>query len=146
MTTELSSKTIQIINDTADIIVGKAPEITTKMYELLFLKYPQIKKLFENQPDNQFMVLAEALSLFAVNIKKLDKLKPALEVIAISHVEVNVKAGHYPMIGMVLLEAMEDVLKEKATVDFMDAWREAYQYLANVLIDMEAKMYKEIEN
>ena len=146
MDTKLSQQTIDVIADTADIIVGNATKITTRMYEILFSKYPQVKKLFVNQPDNQFMILAEALSLFAVNVDKLDKLKPALDVIAIKHVEVKIKAGHYPMVGMSLMQAMEEVLQEKATVDFMDAWREMYQYLGEVLINMESKLYKEMKD
>jgi len=141
---ELSSNTVRVIKDTADIVVGNSTKITERMYEILFSKYPQVKQLFANQPENQYMILSEALSLFVVNIEKLDKLVPALEVIAYAHVQTNVKVGHYPMVGMALLSAMEDILEEKADIEFMDAWREAYKFLADVLIEMESKMYKDI--
>jgi len=143
---ELSKKTIDIIATTEDLIVSNSTKITKRMYEILFNKYPHVKKLFANQPENQFMILAEALSLFAVNIDRIDKLKPTLQAIASSHVKTNVKSGHYPMVGFSLLTAMEDVLLADATVELIDAWRDAYQYLSEILIGMENNMYKEIKN
>jgi nitric oxide dioxygenase len=40
------------------------------------------------------------------------------------------------------LEAMKDVLGEAATEEVIDAWSEAYNALANIFIDTEAKLYK----
>ena len=146
MKNELSLQTIEIIKNTGDVVVGNSTKITTRMYELLFDKYPHVKELFVNKPENQYMKLAESLSLFVVNIEKINVLKPALEVIANTHVQTNVQKGHYPMVGLSLINAMEDVLKERATIEFVDAWREAYKFLADILIEMEEKMYKEIVN
>jgi len=143
---ELSLESISIIKDTAEMVVGSAPQITKKMFEIIFDKYPDIKEMFKNQPKNSYMVLAESLSLFIVNIEKLDKLIPALEAISIVHVEHNIRPVHYPKVGMALMSAMEDVLQEKATVEFIDAWREAYKFLSDMLIDIENEMYKEVES
>ena len=146
MAVDLSEKTIEIIASSSQMVVTHATEITTVMYKHMFSKYPQVQELFKNQPNNQYMILAEAISLFAVNIDKLDRLQPALEKIARKHVETKVKKGHYPVVGSSLLFAMEEVLKDRATIEFLDAWREVYKYLSEVLIEMEEKMYKELAN
>ena len=143
MAQELTQSTIDVIINTADMVVSNSTQITKSMYKILFAKYPHVENLFKDQPQNQYMILSEALSLFAVNIDKIDKLTPALNRIAVTHVRTNVKAGHYPMVGLALLTAMEDVLTDRATVEFIDAWREVYQYLSNVLIDMENTMYED---
>jgi nitric oxide dioxygenase len=142
----LSEKNIEIITTTSKMVVTHASEITKQMYKIMFAKYPDIKELFKNQPENQYMILAEALSLFTVNIDKIEKLTPALETIARKHVQCNVKRGHYPVVGSSLLLAMEDVLKEKATLEFIDAWTQAYKYLSEILLEMEDKMYEKLEN
>ena len=143
---ELSQKHIEIIKESAGLITANDEKITTKMYEILFYKYPHLEILFDNAPDNQFMKLAEALSSYAVNIDKIEKLTPALELIAIKHVEVNIRPGYYSMVGMALIEAIEDVLGKMAPIGFIDAWREVYKYISDILIEMEDKLYKELTN
>jgi len=143
---DLSEKSIDVIKTTSKMVVSRSAEITTEMYKIMFSKYPHVKELFKDQPENQYMILAEALSLFAMNINKIEKLTPALEVIARKHVQTNVRKGHYPIVGASLLQAMENVLKEQATIPFIDAWTEAYKYLSDILIEMEEKMYKKLEN
>jgi len=141
----LSPQSIQIIKNSAELITLNDTKITQKMYKILFSKYPHVKKLFAAAPEDQYMRLAEIISAYAVNIEKIDRLRPALMVIANVHTRVNIKPAHYPMIGMVLMQAFEDVLKEEATVEFMDAWREAYQVIAGILTEMEKELYKEKE-
>jgi len=142
LNTTLSLQSITIIKSTAELVTSNDIKITKRMYEILFSKYPHVKNLFKNAPEDQYMKLAEILSVYAVNIDKIDRLKPALEVIAKAHVEAKIQPAHYPMIGMVLLQAMEETLGEKATLEFMDAWREAYQVIGNILINMEKALYK----
>ena len=145
MSISLSSSSINIIKNSAQLITSNDIEITTKMYKILFEKYPNVRSLFRDAPEDQYMRLAEILSAYAVNIEKIERLKPALMVIAKKHVLVGIQIAHYPMIGMVLMMAIEDVLKEQATVEFMDAWREAYQMIASILIEMEKELYKNEE-
>ena len=142
MKTTLSLESIKIIKSTAELVTSNDTKITKRMYDILFSKYPHVKKVFANAPEDQYMRLAEIISAYAVNIDKIERLKPALQVIAKIHVSSNIKAGHYPMIGMVLLQAMEEVLGSRASVEFMDAWREAYKYISDVLISMEKEMYE----
>jgi len=140
---QLSPKAISIVKSSAELITLNDVKITTRMYEILFTKYPKVKPLFKDAPQDQYMKLAEIISAYAVNIDIIEKLKPALLVIAKKHVRLNIQPAQYPMIGMVLMQAMEEVLGEKATPDFMDAWRESYKYIADVLIEMEKKLYLE---
>jgi len=140
---ELSKETINIIKNSAHLVTVHANEITTEMYTLLFSKHPNIKHFFENAPKNQYMILAEALSSFAMNIDNLQLFKPVLKSIARTHTRVKIKPVHYPLLGMILMDAMEKTLGDKATVEFLDAWREAYKFLSITLIDMEKEIYAE---
>ncbi len=142
MKKQLSQKSIGIIKGSASLVTAQSTKITQRIYEILFTKYPQSKQLFKNAPENQYILLAEAISAYAVNIDKLHIFYPALEIIAQSHVKENIKPIHYPMLGMVFIEAIEDILGTLATIEFVDAWRESYQFLSDVLIEMETNIYE----
>ncbi len=143
MKTTLSPQALLIVKSSATLITQNDTKISTRMYEILFSKYPKVKKLFENAPANQYMKLAEILSAYAANIDRIERLKPALLVIAKAHVRLNIQPAQYPMIGMVLMQAIEETLGEKATPEFMDAWREAYKYISYILIEMERELYEQ---
>jgi len=141
LTLILSPQSISIIKSTAELVTANDIKISKRMYEILFSKYPHVKDLFKNSPEAQYMKLAEILSLYAVNIDKIERLKPALDVIANVHVNADIKPAHYAMIGMVLMDSMEEILGDKATLEFMDAWREAYQVIGNILMNLEKALY-----
>ena len=141
MQNTLSQKSIDIIKASAELITANDIAITQRMYQLLFSKYPNFKIFFKDAPQNQYMRLAEALSAYAINIEKLHILRPALALIARTHVKVKIKPSQYPIIGMVLMQAIEDVLGERAEIALIDAWREAYKHISWVLIEMEKEMY-----
>ena len=137
----LSAKSINIIQNSAIIVTSNANEITKSLYKIIFTKYPDLSLLFEKVPENQKYFLADAISAFAINIDNLHILKPALNVIAQKHVKKNIKPIHYVMIGLAFVEALELTLKESASLEFIDAWREAFIYLSNTLVSIEKKLY-----
>ena len=139
----LSLRSIAIIKASASLITLNDSKITSRMYEILFQRFPKTEELFINAPSDQYMKLAEILSAYAINIDKLEVLKPALEVIASNHARSHVKPLRYPMIGQALIQAIRDVLSDMASPEFIDAWREAFQYLTDVLIEMEDKIREE---
>ena len=141
MITPLSPKTIKIVKESAELITTNDTKITKKMYSILFEKHPNFQVFFKDAPANQYMKLAEALSAYAINVEKLHILRPALSVIAREHVRVKIKPVQYPIIGMALIQAIEDVLGDTASLELIDAWREVYKHIANVLIEIEKEMY-----
>ncbi|MEM7400428.1 MAG: globin domain-containing protein [Pseudomonadota bacterium] len=133
----LSQQTKDIVKKTAPILQEKGVEITSRMYERLFSEYPETKVLFSNTKDGQANRLAAAVLAYAQNIDNLEALGPSVAAIAERHVANNVKAEHYPIVGKVLLAAMQDVLGEAASEELIEAWKEAYFFLANIFIDKE---------
>jgi len=138
----LSLRTIEIVKNSAELITSNDTKISQRMYTILFDKYPNLKVFFKDAPDNQYMKLAEALSSYAVNVDKLHIEKPGLSVIAREHVRVNIKPNQYPKVGMALIQAIEDVLGDSASIELIDAWRDVYKHIADVLIEIEKEMYE----
>ena len=145
MTKSLSRETIIVIKSTAPALQQHGVEITTRMYERLFVD-PEIKALFDlaaQKSGEQPKRLAAAILAFAQNADKLDALKPAIERIAARHIATHIKPEHYPAVANALLPAIEDVLGDAVDERVLAAWGEAYWFLADVLISREKTLYAE---
>ncbi len=141
----LSPTTVEIVKATAPVVAENAEKITTRMYEILFSEYPQTKILFENASADQHKKLASAVGAYAANIDNLEVLAQAVEKMASAHVGANVKPEHYPMVGTSILSAIKDVLGDAATEEILNAWKEAFFFLADVLIAREKELYAEAQ-
>lgn len=139
----ISQKSKDIVKATAPVLQDKGVEITTRMYDRLFSEYPETKAFFANTKDGQAERLANAVLAYARNIDKLEVLGPSVTAIAKKHVAVNVQPEHYPIVGTVLLAAMQDVLGDAANDEIIEAWKEAYYFLADIFINKEKELYSE---
>ena len=139
----LSQETIVAIKETIPLVSQEAENVTTRMYEILFSKYPETKPMFDNAAKDQHKKLAGAIAAFAGNIDNLGVLGAAVEKMAQSHVMTQVKPIHYPMVADALITAMGDVLGEAFTDARKNAWVEAYTFLANILMQREHELYEQ---
>jgi nitric oxide dioxygenase len=137
----MNEKTKEIIKSTAPLLKERGEEITTVMYGFLFARNPELKELFKNAEPDQYKKLAAAVYAYAANIDKLEVLGKGIETIALAHVKTNIHPEHYPLVGGALLSAIAEVLGEAATPEVIEAWREAYFFLADVLIKREEELY-----
>lgn len=144
MTKPLSAETIAIVKATAPALQKHGVEITTRMYERLFVN-EDIKTMFDQAAQasgEQPKRLAAAILGYAQNIDKLEALSGAVARMVARHVDTGVRAEHYPHVANALLPAIRDVLGEEvATDEVLAAWGEAYWFLANLLIAAEAEEY-----
>lgn len=146
----LSEQTKAVIKSTAPVLQKHGKAITARMYQIAFTARPEFKRFFENtwmkhplDGGPQPARLAEAVCAYAQNIDNLDALKGPLEHIARKHTSTRVIAEQYPVIGTSLLQAIKDVLGDAATAEVMTAWGQAYNFLAETLINMEKQIYRE---
>lgn len=140
----LSQKTIDIVKSTVPVLKERGVEITQVFYKNMLGENPEIRAMFnpEKQKDgSQPKALAMTVLAAAQNIERLEVLIPAVEKIGRTHVNLNVKPEHYPIVGKYLLGAIKEVLGDVATDEVLTAWGEAYGVIADVFIKVEADMY-----
>ena len=137
----LTQTTIDIVKATAPAVAENAEKITTRMYEILFANYPDTEALFANADPDQHKKLAAAVVAYASNIDNLEVLDKAVEKMATTHVAAKVKPEHYPMVAVAILGAIQDVLGDAATEEVLTAWKEAFLFLAHILINREKELY-----
>jgi len=137
----MNEETKAIIKATAPVLKEHGEAITKEMYKIMFNNHPEVQVLFKDSEPDQHKKLAKAVYAYAVNIDQLDKLGKGIETIVNAHIKTNVKPEHYPIVGASLLEAIKNILGDAATDEIINAWAEAYQFLADVLIAKEAEIY-----
>jgi nitric oxide dioxygenase len=146
---EISQQTIEIVKSTAPILKQHGKKITTRMYEIMFDRYPEVKAQFDMSAQangTQPAKLATAVYSYATHIDNLEALKAMVDKIAHRHVATHVLPEQYPIVGKCLLQAIKDVLGNAATQEVMTAWTEAYQALAKIFITQERKIYQTVSN
>src|SRR5690606_17813538 len=131
---------------TVPVLEQHGETLTRHFYKRLFTHNPEVAPFFN--PANQFAgsqqrALAAAICAYAANIDNLEVLGGAVELIAQKHASLRIKPEHYPIVGENLLASIREVLGDAATDDIINAWGEAYGFLANILIGREAQIYKE---
>lgn len=141
----LSQQTIDIVKSTAPILDEHGETLTKHFYTRMFTHNPEVAPFFNpaNQAGGtQQRALANAICAYAANIDNLEVLSAAVELIAQKHVSLMIKPEHYPIVGANLLASIREVLGSGATDGIINAWGEAYGFLADILIGREAEIYK----
>ena len=145
MSASLSDSTIAIVKSTGPALRQHGVAITMAMYARLF-QDAEVKKMFDQAAQvsgEQPKRLAAAILGYAENIDKLGALDGAVARMVARHVQTGVKPEHYPKVAVALLPAIREVLgAEVATDAVLDAWAEAYQFLADILIAKEKDAYQ----
>lgn len=145
MSASLSDSTIAIVKSTGPALRQHCVAITTAMYARLF-QDAEVKRMFDQAAQvsgEQPKRLAAAILGYAENIDKLGALDGAVARMVARHVQTGVKPEHYPKVAAALLPAIREVLgAEVATDAVLDAWAEAYQFLADILIAKEKQAYQ----
>ncbi|WP_010274666.1 NO-inducible flavohemoprotein [Paenibacillus senegalensis] len=142
----LSQETIQVIKSTVPVLEIHGTAITKRFYEMMFNGHPELLHIFNHanqKQGRQQTALANAVYAAAANIDQLEAILPAVKQIAHKHRSIGVKPEQYPIVGHYLLAAIKDVLGEAATEDILRAWKEAYDVIADVFIQVESEMYEQ---
>ncbi|WP_018391928.1 NO-inducible flavohemoprotein [Bacillus sp. 37MA] len=145
----LDMKTVEIVQSTAPVLKEHSKQIGKRFYELLFSKAPDLYNLF-NQTNQKRGIQQEALgyAVYAAgeHITNLEAIMPVIKRITEKHRAIGIVPEQYPIVGETLLEAVKDVLGDAATDEIIDAWGQAYGYIADAFISIESNLYDETEH
>ena len=144
MADALSDRTIDIVKATIPALEKGGTAVTDRMYQILFTN-PEIRDLFNQshhgETGSQSKALTAAVIAYGRNIDNLGVLASRVERITQKHVALNILPEHYHFVATALLGAIKDVLGDAATEEVLEAWGEAYWFLADLLMAREANIY-----
>lgn len=148
----LSENTISILKACHPVLEANREAIGRSFYQLLFTHHPETQNMFnvshvtvdkDGNPGPQMLSLSDAVICYAGHCDQLHKLGMLVERVANKHVSFGVEKEHYPVVGAVLLQTLEDVLgKEVFNEEVKAAVAEGYFFLADIFISKEEEMKK----
>ncbi|KAJ5480210.1 hypothetical protein N7530_005719 [Penicillium desertorum] len=141
----LTAQQKQIVKSTIPALEEYGVTITTLFYKRMLEKNPELKNMFtvHQTTGEQPAALAHAVWAYAVNIDHPEALSTAVSRIGHKHASLGVTPAQYPIVGEHLLAAIKDVLGPAANEQVLDAWKAAYQQLADIFINFEQGLYQQ---
>lgn len=142
----INPSTIQVIKATVPVLQEHGEALTKLFYQRMFENNPEVKTFFNQahqQAGTQQKALAAAVCAYAENIDNPAVLADAVELIAQKHASLGIQAEHYPIVGQNLLAAIQELLGDAASDEIINAWAEAYQFLADIFIQREQEIYQQ---
>uniref|UniRef100_UPI0018E9EF28 globin domain-containing protein n=1 Tax=Anaplasma marginale TaxID=770 RepID=UPI0018E9EF28 len=126
----------EILEKTFDTIRPNGQEFAKSFYQNLFIKYPEVEPLFDNVAlEQQEKKLLLSLVLVVDNLKNFTYLKNMLRNLGERHLQYDVISDHYPLVGELLLETLEQYLGSDWTAEAKQAWTEAYGVMVNLMLE-----------
>ena len=127
---------IELLETSFQAIAPCGEAFVTAFYERLFTHFPQTRAFFASiDMKEQRKQLLGALALVIQNLRKPEVLTSALHSLGQRHVAYGVLPEHYPIVGAVLLETFADVLGERWTPAYHDAWAQAYEAVSAIMLE-----------
>jgi methyl-accepting chemotaxis protein len=127
---------VETLEESFDLVAPQGEELMTKFYDRLFEVAPAVKPLFANvDMVRQRQALLNMLVVLRESLRDLDDIVPDLEALGARHAaEYGAEAGHYPVVGQVLLESMAEVGGAAWKPEYTAAWQEAYGVVQDVML------------
>ncbi len=127
---------IELLESSFQAIAPRGEEFVTAFYERLFAQFPQTRAFFASTDmKEQRKKLLGALALVIQNLRKPEVLTSALKGLGQRHIAYGVRPEPYPIVGAVLLETFADVLGERWTPAYHDAWAQAYEAICAIMLE-----------
>ena len=119
-----------------DLIAPRGDELVERFYADLFEAAPAVRPLFANSDMvRQRQMLLSALVLLRRSLRNLEAIVPALREMGARHVAYGARSAHYPIVGAVLIGAMADIGGDAWKPEYTQAWSEAFELVAQTMIE-----------
>ncbi|HHJ13779.1 MAG TPA: PAS domain-containing protein [Gammaproteobacteria bacterium] len=127
---------IALLENSFALLSGQAEALVARFYERLFERHPGVRPLFAGTDlKTQQGKLLSALKLVVNNLRKPDVLQPALCELGRKHIEYGAEPAHYGAVAETLLECMAEFAGEAWTGETREAWTEALEQVAHIMIE-----------
>jgi hemoglobin-like flavoprotein len=126
---------VALLTDSFDMIAPHKDAFALSCYQQLFTEYPQAQPLFaQTNMRRQEGALMATLATVIAGVQRGDNLIPTLQRLGRRHNGYGVKAEHYPMLRVVLLETFHHYLGSRFTHQMQEAWEEAFEMISEHML------------
>ena len=135
----LNQRQIELVQTSFSQVEPIAEQTAKLFYDHLFELDPALRSLFRGDMAEQGQKLMTMIGLTVSSLNDLDKIKPAVRVLGLRHVDYGVKESHFDTVAEALLWALEQVLGGAFTAEVRDAWAAVYGLLSGAMKDAMAE-------
>lgn len=125
---------ISLVKTSFDSVKPISDDVAALFYGHLFEIAPEVRPLFSTDPKEQGRKLMAALNMVVSGLEKLEAILPAVQAMALRHVDYGVTSDQYAIVGEALIWALSRALGPDFTAEVETAWLEAYTILANAMV------------
>lgn len=126
----MSSFSIPVLKAAYALVEPRAAEVGRAFYARLFKHHPALRGLFVDDIDTQSFRLMTMIGAGISLLDHPDRLDGALRELGARHQRYGVSESHYPIVGRVLLDTLQEVLGAAFTEDAKSAWAGFYGVVA----------------
>jgi methyl-accepting chemotaxis protein len=135
----ISQKQIEDIRSSWALVLPVGHRAGELFYQNLFVHAPELRPLFPADISRQAGKLISMLGMVVASLDRLEAFVPQLQTLAIRHRDYGTQPAHYDAVGHALLQTLQQELGSSWTACVEEAWRTAYQTLAQVMIDAQTQ-------
>jgi hemoglobin-like flavoprotein len=126
---------ILAVKNTWSYIIFQAEEVGQLFYNKLFELDPSLRQLFRGNIEQQGKKLMDMLTMIISRLQRLEDIEKEVKALGHRHVGYGTKPEHYQSVGKALLWALENSLEEQWNEETRQAWTEAYNVMANTMLE-----------
>ena len=132
---------VTALRSSFELVVRRAPDLTSRFYEVLFARYPQAQALFGRRSQRaQADMLGAALGAVLDHLEDAPWLATTLGALGEKHVHYGVTEEMYGWVGESLLATLAEVAGPDWTPALERAWTDAYGAIASLMQAGAAKV------
>jgi NAD(P)H-flavin reductase/hemoglobin-like flavoprotein len=124
----------QLLKESWILVEERREMVAGHFYARMFLSDPHLRDLFPVQMNGQRDRLLEAIVTAVQNMDDPERLDDYLRSLGRDHRKYHVRPEHYDVVGSALLDALRTFAEDQWTVEYDQAWRDAYQVIAEKML------------
>src|SRR2546430_1500222 len=124
----------RLLKESWTLVEEDQDRVAGYFYARVFLSNPQLRDLFPVQMDVQRARLLGAIVTAIQNLEDPERFEDYLRSLGRDHRKFHVTPEHYDVIGAALIEALRAFAGEQWSIEYDQAWRDAYQVMARKMM------------
>jgi NAD(P)H-flavin reductase/hemoglobin-like flavoprotein len=124
----------KLLKESWTLVEEHQDRVAGYFYARIFLSHPQLRDLFPVQMDVQRARLLGAIVTAVQTLDDPERFDDYLRALGRDHRKFHVSPEHYDVVGGALLEALRTFAGEQWSVEYDQAWRDAYNVIARKMV------------
>jgi NAD(P)H-flavin reductase/hemoglobin-like flavoprotein len=130
----VSSNLSRLLKESWTLVEEHQDRVAGYFYARVFLSHPQVRDLFPVHMDVQRARLLGAIVTAIQNLEDPERFEDYLRGLGRDHRKFHVTPEHYDVVGGALIEALRTFGGSEWSVEYDQAWRDAYQVIARKMM------------